>query len=256
MGEPMPPAGRGGMLPPIGLVGRGAGDGLPMPIDGAGAAGFGAAGCCAGLAVGVAVCVAGFAAAAGFRRAAGLRAAGLRAAGLRAAGFRAAGLRAVVLRVEVLRAVDLRAVLPRAAVFRAGAFLVVFLAVVLRAVVLRAVVLRAPVLRAVVFLAALARPPVRLLAVVFLVVVRFFPLLVAMVLLRFCCCMSPSHTGACTPNHALQVQACRPAQRVNCFFHYTLIARESVILAMILERTIAFSTDGLIAPRRARRRCG
>ena len=133
---------------------------------------------------------------------------GLRAGALRAAGFRAAGLRAV----DRL-----------AAVFRAGVFFfaAVFLAVVLRAA--RAV-LRA-VLRTVraVFLALLR-------GLVFLLVVRFFPLvLVAMACapILLCCRTRPlKRTRTCT-NHASLVQACRPTGRVNCFFHYTMIASES-----------------------------
>ncbi len=109
----------------------------------------------------------------------GAAAAGLGATALAATGFAAtAGLRAGALRAAGFRADVLRAVARFAAVFRAGAFFfaAVFLAVVLRAV-LRTVraVLRA-VLRTVraAFLAVLR-------GLAFLLVVRFFPLvLVAM----------------------------------------------------------------------------
>jgi hypothetical protein len=156
----------------------------------------------------------GFAAAMGFVTAAGLRAGALRTAGLRAAGFRAAGLRAVLL--EVLRAEVLRAVAR--------------FAVALRAPVLRTVLRTArPVLRAVLrtvratFLAVLR-------GVVFLLVVRFFPLVfvaMASAPILLCCRTPPlKRTRRCT-NHASLVQAYRPTRRVNCFFHYTTIASES-----------------------------
>jgi hypothetical protein len=109
-----------------------------------------------------------------------------------AAGFFAATRLAGALRAAVLRA---------AAFLRAGAF---FLALVFfapdRAALARRVVLR---------------------ALAFLLVVRFFPLvLVAMFLLRFliCCRRRPPAAGACMQNHSLHVQACRLARRVNCFF--------------------------------------
>jgi hypothetical protein len=136
--------------------------------------------------------------------------AALRTGALRAAGFRAGFL--VVLRAEVFRAVVLRAVARLAPVFFAP---------VLRTV--RAV-LRA-VLRTVraVFLALLR-------GLVFLLVVRFFPLvLVAMACapILICCRTRPrKRTRACT-NHTSLVQACRPTGRVNCFFHYTMITSKS-----------------------------
>jgi hypothetical protein len=37
----------------------------------------------------------------------------------------------------------------------------------------------------------------------------------------------PPTAGACMHESFSQVQACRPARRVNCFFHYTTIAAES-----------------------------
>jgi hypothetical protein len=154
----------------------------------AGAAGFGAG------AIGFGAATAGFFAAAFFfgaaRLAAGFFAAARFAGALRAAVFRAAGFFAV-------------------AFFRAGAF---FLALVFfapaRAALARRVVLR---------------------ALVFLVVERFFPLvLVAMVLLRLSTARRrPPTAGACMHESFSQVQACRPARRVNCFFHYTTIAAES-----------------------------
>ena len=192
-----------------------------LAATGAGAAGLGAA-------IGFAA-VMGLAAAMGFAAAAGLRAGALRAAGLRAAGFRAAGLRAVVLRAAGFRAVLLEVL--RAEVLRA----VARFAVVLRAVVLRAVLRTArPVLRAVLrtvratFLAVLR-------GVVFLLVVRFFPLVfvaMASAPILLCCRTPPlKRTRRCT-NHAPLVQAYRPTRRVNCFFHYTTIASESANSAL------------------------
>jgi len=161
-----------GVLTPMGLAGRGAMPPPPMPGAG-GVIGFGAAGI-AGLAGAGAI---GFGAAgiAGFDTvvfAAAFRAGALRAEVLRAEVLRAevlrAGFRAAVLRAEVLRAVALRAV---------ARFAPVFLAPVLRAVLRTA----RPVLRAVLRPArAVFRALLRGLA--FLLVVRFFPLvLVAMV---------------------------------------------------------------------------
>ena len=156
-----------GVLTPMGLAGRGAMPPPPMPGAG-GVIGFGAAGI-AGLAGAGAI---GFGAAgiAGFDTvvfAAAFRAGALRAEVLRAEVLRA-GFRAAVLRAEVLRAVALRAV---------ARFAPVFLAPVLRAVLRTA----RPVLRAVLRPArAVFRALLRGLA--FLLVVRFFPLvLVAMV---------------------------------------------------------------------------
>ena len=170
---------------------------LPMPGEG-GAAGRGGAIGAAGFAATGAGAI-GFGAITGFA-----------AGALRAAGFRTAFL--VVLRAEV------------------------FFAVVLRAVARFAVVLRAPVLRAVLRAARAVLRTVRaaflavLRGLAFLLVVRFFPLvLVAMACAPLLLCWRTrplKRTRACT-NHASLVQACRPTGRVNCFFHYTMIARES-----------------------------
>jgi hypothetical protein len=181
-------------MPGAGEAGRGActADGIPT-----GAAGLGAGAGAAGLAAATGLGAIGFAAAAG------LRAGALRAAGFRAADF-FAGLRA-----DVLRAVDLRAVARFAAVFRAGVFFAPVLRAVLRTVraVLRTV--RAA------FLAVLR-------GVAFLLVVRFFPLvLVAMVcapILALVPQPRPAHADARLHESCLRVQACPPAGRVNCFF--------------------------------------
>ena len=147
-----------------------------MPGEGGAAGrGGGAIGATAGFAA-TGAGAAGFGAATGFGATMGFAA----TAGLRAGALRAAGFRAVVLRAEVFFAVVLRAVARFAAVLRAGAF---FLA----APVLRAVLRTArAVLRAVfftartVFLAALR-------GLAFLVVLRFFPLvLVAMASAPIC----------------------------------------------------------------------
>jgi hypothetical protein len=198
-GVAMPPAGRGGIPPPpMGAAGRG---GVGVAIAGCAmgrgagwgvAAGFGAG------AIGFGAATAGFFAAAFFFGAARF-----------AAGFFAAARFAGAFRAAALRAAGLRA----AAFFRAGAF---FLALVFfapaRVALARRVVLR---------------------ALVFLVVERFFPLvLVAMVLLRLSTARRrPPTAGACMHESFSQVQACRPARRVNCFFHYTTIAAESCIVA-------------------------
>lgn len=239
----MLPAGRCGIPPPpIGLAGRGG-----VAAAGCGAMGRAGAGCgidgVAGLGViagfgTAAAAAAGFFAAAGFvagvRFAAGLRAAGFLAAGLRAGALRAVVFRAAGRRAAVLRAVVLRAAARRAVLFRAGAFLAaVFLAADFLAVVFFAAVFCAPVFFAP-DRAALALRPVVLRELVFLLAVRFFPVvLVAMVLLRFSSVAAGARrrrTRACT-NHVSQVQACRPTRRVNCFFHYTLIAAQSGNLA-------------------------
>jgi hypothetical protein len=259
-GEPMPPgrcpmpllgigvAGRGGVLlgmpmPPEDGVGRtGAADGID------GAAGRGVAGVAGRGATGAVAT--GFGAAAGFLVAALfgfaaddrrdeadfradalralLRAVLLRAAERRPAGFRAVALRAEVLRAEVLRAAPLRAVDFRAVLPLAVLFLAVVFRADLRALVLRAVFLAA-VFRAAVFRAGLRRLAVLRRDVVFLVV-RFFPVvLVAMVLLRSESVAARGHRKhrRMRASHALQVQACRPTCRVNCFFHYTLFATEN-----------------------------
>jgi len=107
-----------------------------------------------------------------------------------AAGFLAAARLAGILRAALLRA---------AGFLRAAAFLVFFAPA--RAALARRVVLPA-----------------------FLLVERFFPLvLVAMVLLRFSSIAAGGRrqrTRACK-NHSLQVQACRLARRVKCFFRFT-----------------------------------
>ena len=189
-------AGRGG-----GAIGATAG----FAATGAGAAGFGAA--------------MGFAATAGFGAAIGFAA----TAGLRAGALRAAGFRAAVLRAEVFFAVVLRAVARFAAVFRAGAF---FLA----APVLRAVLRTArAVLRAVFFTARAVFLAV-LRGLVFLVVVRFFPLVFVAMASAPICSVAPldrSNGRVVCTNRASLVQACRPIRRVNCFFHYTMIGGES-----------------------------
>jgi len=231
LGElPMLPAGRCGIPPPpIGLAGRGG-----VAAAGCGAMGRAGAGCgidgVAGLGIiagfgTAAAAAAGFFAAAGFvagvRFAAGSRAAGFLAAGLRAGALRAVVFRAAGRRAAVLRAVVLRAAARRAVLFRAGAFLAaVFLAADFLAVVFFAAVFCAPVFFAP-DRAALALRPVVLRELVFLLAVRFFPVvLVAMVLLRFSSVAAGARgrrTRACT-NHVSQVQACRPTRRVNCFF--------------------------------------
>ena len=175
-----------------------------------GLAAFGMAGA-AGLGAG-----AGADAAAGFAAIFGLLAGALRAAGLRAAALRA-GFLAAVLRAEVLRAVARLAPVFAAPVLRFA--LAVFRAVlrVVRAV-LRAVL---RVVRAV-FRAALR-------GLVFLLVVRFFPLvLVAMVCAPFLLLMPrrPLKRTLARITASL-VQACRLTRRVNRFFHYTMIADES-----------------------------
>ena len=190
-GVAMPPPGRGGVAPPpTGVAGRG---GVGVAIAGCAMgrdAGWGAAGA-AGFAgaIGFGAATAGFFAAAFFFGAARF-----------AAGFFAAARFAGALRAAAFRAAGLRA----AAFLRAGAF---FFAPA-RAALARRVVLR---------------------ALVFLVVERFFPLvLVAMVLLRLSTARRrPPTAGACMHESFSQVQACRPARRVNCFFHYTTIAAES-----------------------------
>jgi hypothetical protein len=145
----------------MGLAGRGGMELLPMPGEGGAAGrGGGAIGATAGFAA-TGAGAAGFGAAMGFAATAGFGAAiGFAAtAGLRAGALRAAGFRAAVLRAEVFFAV----------VLRAGAF---FLA----APILRAVLRTArAVLRAVFFTARAVFLAV-LRGLVFLVVVRFFPL--------------------------------------------------------------------------------
>jgi hypothetical protein len=148
----------------MGAAGRGGIELLPMPGEaGAAGRGGGAIGATAGFAA------MGFGAAMGFAATAGLRAGALRAVGFFAVVLRAEGIFAVVLRAEVFFAVVLRAVARFAVVFRAGAFFVA--APVLRAIfrtaraVLRAVFFTART----VFLAVLR-------GLVFLLVVRFFPL--------------------------------------------------------------------------------
>ena len=213
------PPGAGALPPPVGVAGRGM---LlpPMPGEG-GAAGLGAAG-----AIG----------------AAGLGAAGAGAAGLGAVGMTdaaGAGFLAGVLRAAVLRAVAFFALVFLAAVFRAVARFAVLRAPVLRAV-LRAVraVLRA--VRAV--FRAVFRAPLR--APVFLLVVRFFPLvLVAMASapILLCCRTRPLKRTRTCSNHAFPlVQACRPAWRVNSFFHY--IPDRSRKLQFAVQRLAKTST--------------
>jgi len=142
----------------------------------------------------------------------------LRAADLRAADLRAVDFRAVFLRAAVLRAGLFRAAVFRAALFRAVDLRAVDLrAVLLRAAVLRAAVFRAAVLRAAAFRGAVFRAVDRR-AVVFLLAVRFFPVvLVAIGLLR-CCLVSLSDpfTRTRTPVYAsLVLQACRTTWQVN-----------------------------------------
>jgi hypothetical protein len=86
-------------------------------------------------------------------------------------------------------------------------------------------------------------------AAVFLLVVRFFPLVfVAMVLLRFpiqCRRRTPT-ASACRQNHFLQVQACRPARRVNCFFHYKPLTPENIhAMAHVSRLGMSIESDRL-----------
>ena len=164
---------------------------LPMPGEG-GAAGRGGAIGAAGFAATGAGAI-GFGAITGFA-----------AGALRAAGFRAV--------LVLFFAVVLRALARFAPVFRAGAFF---------ALVFLAVILRAPV-----FFAP-ARPA---LALFFLLVVRFFPLvLVAMASAPICSIAALDRLNgrvSCT-NYASLAQACRPTRRVDYFLHYTMIAMKS-----------------------------
>jgi len=161
----------------------GAGAGLAAAGAGAGVAGFGA--------TGAILAATGFAT--GFATAT-LRAGALRAAGFRAAGFRAAGLRAVVLRAAGFRAVLLEVL--RADVLRAAARFGVALRAVLRTA--RAVVRAVLRTMRAAFLAVLR-------GFVFLLVVRFFPLVfvaMASAPILLCCRARPlTRTRTCT-NHA------------------------------------------------------
>ena len=212
--------------PPMGLAGRGAMPPLPMPGAGeagrgdwaiGGVMGFGATGAAAGLG------------------AAGFAATGLRAAALRA-GFRAAVL--VVLRADVFRAAVLRAVARLAPVFLAPVLRAVFRTV--RAV-LRAVLRPAR---------AVFRALLRGLA--FLLVVRFFPLiLVAMVSAPIC-----SDAALDRPNGRVLARitvhwsrlAVSPGESI-VFFHYTMIVSESGNLACrtLATRRITASCPGCCA---------
>ena len=199
------------MPPEGGDIGFGAagGAGGVAGFIGAGAGGFGAG--IAGLAA-----TTGFGAITGFGAAtAGFAATGF-AAGLRAGALRAAGFFAAVLRTAAFFAGAFRA-----AAFLAGALrALVFLALVFLAAarpVLRTV---RPTLRAVLrtvraaFLAVLR-------GLVFLLVVRFFPLaLVAMVSLRFCSVAALDRLNGrayLRESRLHLVQACRPRWRVNLF---------------------------------------
>ena len=187
--------------------------GWAMGIAGLGATGAGAAGLGATAAIGFAAT------------------AGLRAGALRAAGFRTAFL--VVLRAEV------------------------FFAVVLRAVARFAVVLRAPVLRAVLRAARAVLRTVRaaFLAVLrgfaFLLVVRFFPLvLVAMAL-----CSASALVAALDRSNGRMLaritlhwsRLAVPQGESIVFFHYTMIASESGNLGCSLRGTSIADLPGRLA---------